>query len=381
VDADRTGCKSSGIAIEQGIRTAFSDIKNTLCGHAVELVIKDHRGNSRRSKQHLESYLADDDALVVFAGLHSPPLLANRDFINTSEILVLVPWAAAGPITRYPSPTNWIFRLSVDDTKAGFVIVQYAVKTRGHQQPILLLEETGWGKSNEKTMKSALKALGMTAPPQTKWFNWNLSNVAARILLHEINETQADVILLVANAPEGQTIVQAMASLPAAQRLPICSHWGITGGRLPSVIDASQRRNITLNFIQTRFSFINHSDSILGRNVLAKARELFPQTIQRAQDIKAPAGFIHAYDLTKILIAAVRQAGLTGDIRADRRGVRRALENLNEPVHGLIKSYISPFGVFSEENPDAHEALSIEDFVMACYGEHNEIILEGSISP
>ncbi len=36
--------------------------------------------------------------------------------------------AAAGPITRYPSDAHWIFRLSVDDTKAGYVIARYAIE-------------------------------------------------------------------------------------------------------------------------------------------------------------------------------------------------------------------------------------------------------------
>lgn len=376
LDADRTGTKASGVSIEQGIRTALSEVDAKLDGHSVELVIKDHRGNTGRSRRHLEEYLQDEHALAVFAGLHSPPLLVNREFINTNGILLLDPWAAAGPITRYPSKTNWIFRLSVDDTKAGYVIARYAVRACGYKRPILLLEDTGWGKSNEKTMKSALQELGIGTLVPVKWFNWNVRAAGARILLHEINETNADVIFFVANAPEGKTFVRAMASLPAEQRLPICSHWGITGGDFPSAIELSLRRKITLNFIQTRFSFINHSENALGQKVLSQARQLFPQSIQTALDIKAPTGFIHAYDLTKILIAAVEKVGLSGDIQTDRRHVRMALEDLDQPIHGLIRTYVRPFGVFSEEDRDAHEALSIEDFTMAHYGDNGEIILE-----
>ncbi len=381
LDADQTGAQASGISIEQGIRTALSEVDGSIAGRQVRLIVKDHHGNTGRSKRHLEMYLNDKQALAVFAGLHSPPLLANREFINRNEILVLDPWAAAGPITRYPSATNWIFRLSVDDTKAGYVITRYAIQTCGYQRPMLLLEDTGWGKSNEKTMKSALQELGIDDSVPIKWFNWNLRDTGARILLHEINETDADVVFLVANAPEGKTFAQAMASLPAEQRLPICSHWGITGGDFPSVVDSSLRRKITLNFIQTRFSFINHPENALGQKVLNRTRQLFPQRIQNAHDIKAPTGFIHAYDLTKILIAAVEQVGLAGDIKSIRRNVRLALENLDQPVHGLIKTYIKPYGVFSEKNRDAHEALSIEDFTMAHYGDNDEIVLEEDFKP
>ncbi len=375
LDADMTINSASGIAIQRGIETALSEVDWKLGSLPVELVVKDHQGNAVRSKKHLQDYLQDMGALVMFSGLHSPPLLAHREFINTHEILVLVPWAAAGPITRYPSRNNWIFRLSVDDTKAGHVIVDYALK-KGHRKPALLLEETGWGKSNEMAMKAALQKLGGASPVVTKWFNWNLRDVGAKILLREIIEARADVILLVANTPEGKTFAKAMVSFPPDRRLPICSHWGITGGDFPAVINAEMRKGIDLSFIQTRFSFLSCSDHELGRNVLARASALYPQSVRTASDIKAPAGFVHAYDLTRILITAVEQVGLTNEMHSDRRNVRAALENLERPVEGLLKTYKTPFCMFCEEYPDAHEALGIEDYVMAHYRNDDGIVLE-----
>ena len=374
LDADVTINSASGIAIKQGIETALAEVNWELDGRPVELLVKDHQGNTVRSKKHLNDYLHDARALVVFSGLHSPPLLAHREFINTSEILVLDPWAAAGPITRYPSKDNWIFRLSVDDTKAGYVITRYAAR-RGYKRPALLLEETGWGKSNEVTMKAALEELGLS-PAIVKWFNWNLRETGARILLREILDAQADVIFLVANTPEGKIFAKAMVSLPPEQRLPICSHWGIIGGDFASVIDAEMRRGLDISFIQTSFSFVNYPDDELGKKVFAAVHSLYPETIRAPVDIQAPTGFIHAYDLTRILIAAVEQADMTGDIHQDRRNIRIALENLERPVEGLIKTYKRPFSVFSEDNPDAHEALSVEDFIMARYRDDNGIVLE-----
>lgn len=375
LDADRSGTKQSGLSIEQGIRVALSEIGNQIDGYRVEIVIKDHHGNSRRSKRHLDQFLDDPKGLAVFGGLHSPPLLAYRDFINKSRIPVLVPWAAAAPITRYPSAENWIFRLSIDDSKAGYVIAGYAVQKHGLKKPYLLLENTGWGKSNHKTMSRALTDMGIGNPP-VSWFNWGLSEAGARDLLRTIARSGADVILFVGNAPEGKVIAKVMSGLPTAQRLPIASHWGITGGDFPEIVNAKMRTSIYLNFIQTSFSFISNPDHKLGQQVLASAKALWPQKIKTAKDIKAPAGFIHAYDLTRLMIAAVKQVGLTGDILIDRQNLRSALENLDTPVEGLIKTYQKPFGIFDQKHPDAHEALGIEDFVMAHYGEANEIIIE-----
>ncbi|MFT5208174.1 MAG: branched-chain amino acid transport system substrate-binding protein [Candidatus Omnitrophota bacterium] len=375
IDADRTGAKASGLAIEQGVRTALSEVENRLVGRQTEIVIRDHRGSSPRSLTHMKEYLEDDLALVIFSGLHSPPLLAHREFINKNQILVLDPWAAAGPITRYPSKDNWIFRLSIDDSKAGYVIADHAIRVEGFAKPYLLLEDTGWGKSNHKTMNQALTEMGV-ASFGVEWFNWGLDLTSAEIILRRIYDSGADVIFMVANVPEGKTFAKAMALLLAEKRLPIRSHWGITGGDFPDVIGSDMRMVIDLEFLQTSFSFINHTDHLLGEAVLQKAKAIFPETIKTAIDIKAPNGFVHAYDLTRLLIAAVNQVDFTDDIKINRDLVRKALENIEQPINGLIKTYVKPFSVYSANNPDAHEALSRDDFVMARYGEKGEIILD-----
>lgn len=374
LDMDFSNARSSSIAIEQGVQTALSEVENNLADFMVEIVKTNHRGNSRRSLDNLKDFLADDRALAVFAGLHSPPLLANRDFINQHGILVLNPWAAAASITRYPLKTNWIFRLSLDDTKAGQFLIHHNVVERGMHRPALLLEHTGWGRSTEKTMTKALSKYGLSSYA-VFWFNWGIPQSAANIILRNIVQSGADSILLVANAPEAKTFVRAMLSLDQEQRLPIISHWGLTGGDFSKEIGPELRRQIDLTFVQTRFSFISHPEDAFGRQVLARAKARFPDTIRSASDIQAPTGFIHAYDLTRLLIAAVHKVGISGDIHQDRIRVRAALEQLDEPVRGLVKTYRKPFRPFDQHHPDAHEALTIKDLRMARYRDDNAIVL------
>ncbi len=379
LDADQTGAHSSGQSIKQGILTALSEVDNTIQGYQVKLVIKDHHGSSPRSKKHLIEYLADSRALVVFSGLHSPPLLNNLQFINKSQILMLDPWAAAAPITRYNNGLNWIFRLSIDDSKAGFVIAEHAVKVDQFRKIALLLERTGWGKSNYVTMTEALKHLDCPAI-EVQWFNWNIGINAAKNIIREIKKTGADCIMLVANSPEGKVFARAMSMLEKDKQLPIRSHWGITGGDFPEVIDSHLRSELDFKFIQTSFSFMStetndNSEHPIAKQVLGMAMRLFPEEIQKASDIKAPTGFIHAYDLTKLLIAAMSQVKLSGNIETDRISIRTSLENINSPVQGLIKEYTMPFCEYSNEKKDAHEALNSSDYRMAVYGLDNEILL------
>lgn len=379
LDADQTGSRASGQSIKQGILTALSEVDNTIQGYQIKLVLKDHHGSTPRSKKHLKEYLADPRALVVFSGLHSPPLLNNLQFINESQILVLDPWAAAAPITRYNDGLNWVFRLSIDDSKAGFVIAEHAVKVDQFRKIALLLERTGWGKSNYVTMTEALIHLDCPAV-EVQWFNWNIRINAAKNIIRKIKKSGADCIMLVANAPEGKVFARAMSMLAKEKQLPIRSHWGITGGNFPEVIDSQLRSQLDFKFIQTSFSFIStetndNSEHPIAKQVLEMATRLFPEEIQKASDIKAPTGFIHAYDLTKILIAAMSQVKLSGNIKKDRISLRTSLENLKNPVQGLIKEYTAPFCEYSNEKKDAHEALNASNYRMAVYGLDNEILL------
>lgn len=372
LDADFSGATASSLSIQQGINTALAEVDHQLQGMLFEVITKDHRAHSLRSKRNLEAFLADERALVVFSGLHSPPLLANKAFINENKILLLDPWAAAGPITRSSSGQNWVFRLSIDDSNAGRFISQKALE-QGFKKPYLLLEDTGWGRSNEKTMTQALKEASIK-PVGLSWFNWGAGKNHAKVLLRDIKASGADVIFFVGNSAEGATFTHAMIELPESIRLPIRSHWGITGGDFTQKVTATEREKVDLQFIQTNFSFLNDDLSMFAQRVLALAIES-NKDIKHKGDIHAQTGFIHAYDLTKIMIAAIEQVKLTGNKNTDSRLVHQALEGLKQPVQGLLKKYQRPFTPYSKENPDAHEALTITDYSMGKFNNNNEVVL------
>ncbi|WP_223303716.1 ABC transporter substrate-binding protein [Colwellia psychrerythraea] len=376
LDADFSGASASSLAIEQGITTALAEVGNHIQGFEFEIAVKDHRANSLRSRRNLEAFLADEQAIMVFSGLHSPPLLANKSFINDNSILLLDPWAAAGPITRSASENNWIFRLSIDDSNAGRYISNKAIE-QGFSKPYLLLEDTGWGRSNEKTMTQALKESSIKTAG-VSWFNWGVGQNHAKVLLRDIKASGADVIFFVGNSAEGATFINAMAELPQSIHLPIRSHWGITGGDFTNKVTASQRKKIDLQFIQTNFSFISDNLSALAKSVLATAIKS-NSNIQQLADIKAQTGFIHAYDLTKVVISAINQVKLTGNRQQDKDLVHYALEHLEQPVKGLLKTYHRPFTPYSEAQLNAHEALTMEEYAMGEYTSDNEINLLNSL--
>jgi branched-chain amino acid transport system substrate-binding protein len=372
-DADWSNYTAASESIWRGVNVALQEVDYTLQGYRIEMVKKNHSGNVLRSLNNTKAFMADKHALAVISGLHSQPLIKNRAFINENKVLTLVPWAAGGPITRYPSSENWIFRLSVDDTKAGKILVDYALDKKGCKAPHMLLADNPWGDSNLSSMGKALTFRGKNTVAVTR-FNWNLKRYSAIRKVSDIVASGADCILLVANVIEGVEIVKAIASLDVAKRPSIISHWGITGGDFHRQVNAEERNTLDLSFIQTCFSFMESPLSAKGQDVLRKAMVQFPD-IRSPSDITSPVGFIHGYDLTRLLLSALNNISLSGNAETHRDELRVALENIKAPVEGLVKTYSKPYGEYSDVQVDAHEALSSPDYCMAIYDMNDDIVL------
>ena len=54
-----------------GFVTALDEVNNHVNQAQLELVIRDHRGNSNRSYLNLKQFLDDPTALAVLGGVHS----------------------------------------------------------------------------------------------------------------------------------------------------------------------------------------------------------------------------------------------------------------------------------------------------------------------
>jgi len=356
------------LSIQKGIQVALKKHGYNINGHIFNIVTCDHRGMNRRSDNCIKRILKDPKALIMFAGLHSPPLIQNvKDpnsghNINKNKLLTLIPWAAAGLITR-SQIDNWLFRLSVDDKYAGQFIVKQTL-AEGHKKISLLLVNDGWGKYNKKMMSKALQKNGIT-PIKTIMFERNLKRIQANHYLSEIYNSGSDTVILVANAPQGITIFSALKELKLENKILIRSHWGITGGKLGKN-HSDKISNLNLKVIQTSFSFMNKNLTSHQENVFEELKSISPD-INTYSNLKAPVGFIHAYDLTCILIQAIKQSNLTGSVIQDRMLIKRSLENLNHQTPGLIKTYKKPFSKLNKVGSDNHDALNTNNFRMFKY--------------
>ncbi|WP_169566055.1 ABC transporter substrate-binding protein [Sneathiella limimaris] len=358
LNADMSGStKLAGTAIERGAKIAISEINQQggVLGRPLELMITDHRGNPARGKDNVLDLSAVPELVAILGGLHTPVVLAELELIHQEKVPYLVPWAAGTTIIDNGYSPNYVFRVSVRDEFASEYLLDQAIK-QGFRSPCLLLENTGWGRSNQNGFQKAAQKFGVTLP-DTQWFNWGAKSF--RNILAEFSKKRCDVIMLVSNAREAVFLVQDMANLLEKQRVPIISHWGITGADFPKLIEGYSDK-IELTFLQT-YSFFSPTRSEVAERIIEKYYQQF-DTSKELAAIVSPVGTAHAYDLIHLLARALKRAN-----SSDRDAVRAALEKLDR-YEGLVRVYEKPF------TETRHDALDRTDFRLARYGENGEII-------
>ena len=345
---------ASAIAIKRGAELAIDEInaQGGLLGRDLILMTRNHSGFPRNGVRNLQNLSQDESIVAVIGGMHSPVVLAERETINKLKIPYLIPWAAATPIISETNP--YIFRFSVRDEDAGPVLVKKASQLG--TKVALLLENTGWGKSNLRSIeKSVLKTPDIEIG-SVHWFDWGRNDFVD--ILNEIYSTNDDAIIFVGNSPEGTHLLKGMAKFE--RRIPIISHWGITGGRF------WEESQAVLKTIDLRFL---HTFNLLESEPGSKAEALLKRYMSKYQlkendYIPATFGTVHSYELVKLLSKAISDSE-----SFEKEDIAGALVKMKS-YEGLFRSFKNPFG----RKGRMREALTPSDISFGKYNETGNIV-------
>lgn len=344
---------TSAQAIELGMRAAIAEVNaagGVLDGRHLELVSRDHRSIPARGIRNIRELAAMPELVAVFGGRFSPVLIEQLPTLAEARLPFMAVWSSADAIVENGTRPNYMFRVSLRDSLAMPHMLGSAER-RGFSRIGLLLTNTSWGRSNEG---AALRytgagnggANGRARIVGTAWYNWRDTTLLPGY--QRLLAAGAQAVVLVANDDEAAILVREISALPPAQRLPILSHWGITGGDFVGQAGPALQQ-VDFSVVQT-FSFFQADPKLLAR-FMKTLQGISP--IRRIEDIRAPVGVAHAYDAMHLLARAIDRAGST-----DRPAVRDALEKLGS-YRGLVRHYERPF------TPDRHEALGPEQLLMA----------------
>ncbi len=348
---------TSAQAIELGVRSAIVEINaagGVLGGRPLELVVKDNRSIPARGVRNIEEFAQMPDLVAVFGGRFSPVVIEALPTLERTRTPLLAVWSSVDAVVENGMRPNYAFRLSLRDSLAIPKLLSTARK-RGLHRVGLLLTNTSWGRSGAAAAQRYARRSPDLRIVHTAWSNWRDKSLLGQY--QALRAAGAQAVLLIANDDEAAILVREVAALPRRERLPILSHWGISGGEFVSMTGPALHK-VDLSVVQT-FSFFQADKERLKR-FLASAAKVSP--VRRIEDIKGPAGVAHAYDMTHILARAIDLAGTT-----DRAAVRAALEAV--PSHrGLIKRYAPPF------TPARHEALGPGELLIARYREDGVLV-------
>jgi branched-chain amino acid transport system substrate-binding protein len=349
---------TSAQAIEKGILLAIDEVNaggGVLGGRPLKLVSKDNGTVPARSIENLKEFAATPDLVAVFCGRFSPTVVEGIETLHRLQLILLDPWAAADIITDHAFRPSYTFRLSLRDDHAMRALIRHG-QAQGRQNFGMLALNTTWGRSSLKAAESFLQKVGKGRLVGVQWVNWQDETFVEKYL--ELKRRGAQAILLVTNFREASILLQEVSRLPKVDRLPVLSHWGVSGGPMPAQAGAALR-DVDFLMVQT-YSFVG-DERAKTLSVLQAAKPMFG--IDSARALPSPVGFAHAYDLTHILALAIDRAGTT-----ERSAVRAALEEVRN-YDGLIKRYARPF------TRERHDALSEADVIITRYDPDDGAIL------
>ena len=348
---------SSARAVQQGMEIAIEEINQAggvLGGRKLELVLSDNRSITAVAVDNVRELAKKPDLVAVFGGKFSPIYIESLPSVHELGLPLMDPWGSADGITDHSYRPSYTFRLSLKDAWAAPAFVRHAAQKHGASRIGVLLPNTAWGRSNLAAMEKAVTGSGVSMVGH-RWYNWGDTSLIK--LYQELRGAGAQVLILVANETEGSTLVKEMAALPASERMPIISHWGVTGGDFARMTGTALDQ-LDFSVIQT-YSFIGQNTAA-ARRVLGALKRKYG--VPDAESVISPVGVAHAYDLTHLLARAIQKAGST-----DRKKIRDALERLG-PYDGLVQRFERPF------TPERHDALSARNIFFARYTADDRLV-------
>jgi len=332
----------SGEAITRGLTIAIEEINAAggVLGREVVLLRRDDEVNPGKGLIAARELVQREKVAVLFGGLQTPVSLAIVPFVNKVKVPFMGPWAAGTPITKNGADPNFVFRVSAVDELVDVALVERAMKVHGSKSPGMILINNPWGESNEKGLKAALAAKGLTYVGIEKIEN---SDVDVVPQLTRLKQAGADTLFMVANVGPSAQVMKSLERMN--WDVPVVSHWGPAGGRFTELAGP---RASSVEMIQT-FTF-SGNDSPKASAMMARLKARFPE-IETAADVTPAVGIANAFDAMHLTALAIENAGST-----DGPAIRQGFFDIARH-EGLIKTYVKPF------SPEQHDALGPSDYL------------------
>jgi branched-chain amino acid transport system substrate-binding protein len=330
------GSSPMGVAMRDGIRLAVQEINAAggVIGSQVQLIERDDEAKNERGAQVVQELINKEKVVAALGIANTGVALASQRFYQEAKIPMITAVATGTQVTRQflppQYPDSYIFRVAANDSIQAALIVEEAVERRKFKKVAILADSTNYGQLGREDLETALKRKGVTAVAVEKF---NVKDVDMTPQLLKAKSAGAEAVLTYAIGPELAQIANGMAKL--GWKVPMVGSWTLS---MSNFIDNAGRNGEGARMPQT---FIQEATT--------PKRKAFIEAYQKTykvERIPSPASAAQGYDAMQLLAAAIKQAG-----SADSVKIREALENLKEPVAGVVQTYEKPY------SKQVHEAV------------------------
>jgi len=348
------GSAPMGTSMRDGARLAIAEL-NAAGGIQVgkrklpiEVVERDDEAKNERGALIAQELASMGDLAGVIGSVNTGVVMAGDRHLQQAGItkiitpaagsMSMMQWAQAGV------PDLSIFRFAADDFIQSSMVVAEPVR-RGFTKVALLYDSTNYGISGRDDLQKRIQEQGgKLQVVASEKFNIGDKDMTAQLLRARAGGAQA--ILIWGIGPELAAVANGMAKL--GLKVPLIGGWTLS---MSNYIDnAGKNGNGTL-MPQT---FIEEPINPRAAAFIASFHKAYNVT-RMASPVSAAQG----YDAVLIFAAAVKQAQST-----DTHKIKAALEDLKEPVKGVIATWRHPFSKWDPAREDTHEAFRQDQTVM-----------------
>jgi len=327
----------SGQAATLGLQAAIDDVNAAggVLGRKLTLVIRDDLSQPPKSIQNMSDLIDNEQVVAVFGPTNSGNALAWKQVPNQKKIPV-IGTVGSGTAITYPvsaGADNYMFRISMVDRDQVSGLMAYVKKNPAVKNVGYLSETTGYGQGGLKDMQELGDVEGLK-PVCSEKFGVNDTDMTSQ--LNKCKAAGVDTLVVWA---QGTPLGQLMRSMEKINYFPLTLMTWAADNR--SFYEAAGKTLAEKPiFMRT-----------VTEERTPKQQKLYDRIAPKMTSASAFGFAAHSYDAVMVLASAIKQANST-----DGSKIREALENLQTPYEGMMKSYDKPF------SKTEHEALRSKDY-------------------
>lgn len=348
------GSAPMGTSMRDGAKLAIAEI-NAAGGIAVgakkmkiEVIERDDEAKNERGALIGQELASMGDLAGVIGTVNTGVVLAGDKHLQEKGITkIITPAAGSASMTQWSKAgvkDLSIFRFAAHDGIQAAMVVEEALN-RKFAKVAILYDATNYGVSGRDDLLDQIrKQGGKLEIVASEKFNIGDKDMTAQLLRAKAGGAQA--ILIWGIGPELAAVANGMTKM--GMKMPLIGGWTLS---MSNFIDNAGKNGDGTLMPQT---FIEEPLTPKAKSFIDGYHKTYNVT-----RIPSPVSAAQGYDAVYIFAAAVKQAQSD-----DTHKIKGALEDLREPVKGVIATWQKPFSKWDPANEQSHEAFRREHAVM-----------------